>query len=222
MHVVHFDTAEEAAIVAARIIAGCARDAVEERGEFHVALSGGRAPWTMIRALREEEVPWAKTHIHQVDERLVDADSPDRNWTRILECLDGAPAQLHPLPVEEILAGGDERDACARYAADLPDQLDMVHLGLGTDGHTASLVPDDPVLDVTESSVALTVGEYQGTRRITLTLPVLSASRNVLWLVTGDGKEHALEQLLAASSDIPAGHVEQKRAMVFTDQHGDC
>ena len=107
--------------------------------------------------------------------------------------------------------------AASMYAADLPAALDLVHLGLGPDGHTASLVPGDPVLDVTDREVAVT-GIYQGRRRMTLTYPALNKARGVLWLVTGEDKVDALQRLLRGDTSIPAGRVAAENALVLADR----
>jgi 6-phosphogluconolactonase len=200
--------AEAVAAEAARVIAGEARAAVAARGRFVIAVSGGRTPWRMLRALAEEDVPWSGVHVVQVDERIAPAGDPDRNLTHMRESLlQRVPLpedHVHAMPVEE----DDVADAALRYArtleriAGMPPVLDLAHLGLGTDGHTASLVPDDPVLDVTDRDVALT-GIYMERRRMTLTYPMLNRSRRVLWLVTGADKRAMLSRLRAADRSIP-------------------
>jgi len=208
---------------AAAIIAGEARAAVAARGRFVVAVSGGHTPWVMLRALADEDVPWAGVHVFQVDERVAPAGDPDRNLTHLRESLlDHAPLspeQLHAMPVE----ARDLDAAAAPYAATLralagsPPVLDLVHLGLGPDGHTASLVPGDPVLDLTGADVGLT-GPYQGRRRMTLTYPTLDRARRVLWLVTGSEKVGMLARLRRGDASIPAGRVSQDRALVVADR----
>jgi 6-phosphogluconolactonase len=177
----------------------------------------------MLRLLVDEEVSWKHVHVVQVDERVAPAGDPDRNLTHLRESLlehaPLPPEQLYPMPVEE----HDLRAAASRYAVSLqkiagsPPVLDLVHLGLGADGHTASLVSGDPVLDVTDADVALT-GVYQGRRRMTLTYPILDRSRSVLWLVTGVEKSEMLPRLLAADDSIPAGRVRQDQALVLVDR----
>src|SRR5262252_9524176 len=178
---------------AAEIIAAEVQGAVTARGRFLMAVSGGHTPWQMLRALANEKVPWESVHVVQVDERVAPAGDPDRNLTHLrkslLEHAPLRPEQIHAMPVES-----PDLDAAAkRYALTLqeiagsPPVLDLSHLGLGPDGHTASLVPGDTVLNVTDSDVALT-GVYQGRRRITLTYPMLNRSRSILWLVTGKDK----------------------------------
>jgi 6-phosphogluconolactonase len=216
-----FPDAKGAARAAAAFIAAEARAAVAARGRFVLAVSGGRSPWQMLEALAAEDVPWAAVQLVQVDERVAPAGDPDRNATHIGESLLGrAPLggdQVHLMPVE----AGDLAAAAARYAgtlnalAGVPAMLDLVHLGLGPDGHTASLVPGDPVLHVTDADVALT-GVYQGHRRMTLTYPVLDRARRALWLVTGDDKPAMLARLRARDPTIPAGRVRAP-AVVFAD-----
>ena len=208
---------------AAVIIAAEAREAVGARGRFVVAVSGGHTPWLMLRALADEDVPWNGVHLFQVDERVAPAGHPDRNWTHLRESLlDHAPLrpdQVHAMPVES----PDLEAAAIRYAQALgevagrPPVLDLVHLGLGPDGHTASLVPGDPVLEVTDADVALT-GVYQGRRRMTLTYPVLNRSRRVLWVVTGGEKAGMLARLRAGDASIPAGRVRPENALVLADR----
>jgi 6-phosphogluconolactonase len=207
---------------AAAFIAAEARAAVSARGRFTLAVSGGRTPWLMLRALADENVPWNSVHLFQVDERVAPAGNPDRNLTHLHESLlEHAPLpqeQLHAMPVEAA-----DLDAAARvYArtlreiAGVPPVLDLVHLGLGPDGHTASLVPGDPVLDVADADVAPT-GTYQGRRRMTLTLPTLNRARRILWVVTGSEKTPMLERLRAGDESIPAGRVCRDRALVLAD-----
>ena len=207
----------------AAIVAEEARAAVAARGRFIVAVSGGHTPWHMLRALAGEDVPWDRVHVVQVDERVAPAGHPDRNLTHVRESLlEHAPlrrGQIHAMPVEE----KDLAAAAARYALTLreiagsPPMLDLVHLGLGPDGHTASLVPGDAVLEVTDADVALT-GFYQGRRRLTLTYPILNRARRVLWLVTGSEKAGMLVRLRDGDVSIPAGRVRRDRALVVADR----
>jgi len=208
---------------AAVFIAAEARAAVAARGRFVVAISGGHTPWQMLRALADEPVPWKETHVVQVDERIAPAGDPDRNLTHLRESLLAHapldPAQIHAMAVES----ADLERAADQYGRMLvgiggsPPVLDLAHLGLGVDGHTASLVPGDPVLDVLNADVALT-GAYQGRRRMTLTFPVLNRSRRILWLVTGGDKVEMLERLRHGDRSIPAGRVRQEQALVLADR----
>jgi 6-phosphogluconolactonase len=206
----------------AAFTAGEARAAVAARGRFVMAVSGGNTPWKMLRALADQQLPWAHVHIVQVDERVAPAGHPDRNLTHLRASLltqcPLRPEQVHAMPVEAT----DLEWARGRYAASLeqiagaPAVLDLAHLGLGLDGHTASLVPGDPVLDVTDADVALT-GFYQGRRRMTLTYPMLDRSRRIVWLVTGREKAEMLARLCGGDRSIPAGRVRQHEAVVLAD-----
>ncbi len=214
--------ADAAARKAAAIIAGEVRAAVP-RGRFVMAVSGGHTPWQMLRALAGEDLPWDLVHVLQVDERVAPAGDPDRNLVHLRESLLAhaplRPEQIHGMPVEQ----SDLERAAQHYAATLeqlagsPPVLDLVHLGLGPDGHTASLVPADPVLRVNDKDVAL-AGPYQGHRRMTLTYPVINRARSVLWLVTGAEKAPVLPRLLAGDQSIPGGRIAQERALVIADR----
>ena len=206
------DDAQAVAERGAEIVAAAAEAAVAERGRFTFAVSGGRTPWAMFAGLYGR-LPWEKVTIFQVDERIAPEGDPDRNLTQLQRSLPpGRAADIRALPVW----AEDLDTAAAVYAEALPEQLDLVHLGLGPDGHTASLVPGDPVLDVTERDVAVT-GEYQGRRRMTLTYPALDRARRILWLVTGEDKVEALRRLREGDRSIPAGRVSAERAQVIAD-----
>lgn len=196
----------------AEVVAAAAAKAVAERGRFTFAVSGGRTPWAMFAVLYGR-MPWEKVTIFQVDERIAPEGDADRNLTQLQRSLPpGGAADVRALPV-----WAEDLDAAAAVYADaLPDRLDLVHLGLGPDGHTASLVPGDPVLGVTDRDVAVT-GEYQGRRRLTLTYPVLDRARKILWLVTGDDKVDALARLRAGDESIPAGRVSTENALAIAD-----
>ncbi len=207
---------------AAAIIAADARDAVVARGRFIVAISGGRTPWVMLRALAGEKVPWEELQIVQVDERVAPAGHADRNLTHLRESLltrvPLRPEQIHAMPVEapDLEAAAKTYSRTLQEIAGSPPILDLVHLGLGPDGHTASLVPGDPVLNVTDADVALT-GIYQGRRRMTLTYPIINRARRILWLVTGSEKAGPLLRLRDADPSIPAGRVRQDQTLVLAD-----
>src|SRR6266550_8183359 len=217
-----FADADAVAQQAAALIAAEARAAVAARRSFVMAVSGGHTPWIMLRDLAREDVPWNAVHVVQVDERVAPEGHPDRNLTHLRESLlehaPLRPEQIYPMPVES----PNLETACMRYALTLeeiagsPPVLDLVHLGLGPDGHTASLVPGDPVLNVTDSDVALT-GVYQERRRMTLTYPMLNRSRRILWLVTGSDKVAALQRLRDGDRSIPAGRIRQDQALVLAD-----
>jgi 6-phosphogluconolactonase len=217
------ETAESVAQRAADIVAEEARKAVTARGRFVIAVSGGHTPWIMLRALATADVPWPAVHIVQVDERVAPAGHPDRNLTHLRESLLDraplAPEQIHGMPVEsaDLEAAVGQYAATLRQIAGSPPMLDLVHLGLGPDGHTASLVPGDPVLNANDADVAMT-GIYQGRRRMTLTYPTINRSRQVLWLVTGNEKVQMLNRLLNGDEAIPAGRVRREQALLLADE----
>ena len=207
---------------AAQAIAALAREAIKARGRFLFAVSGGHTPWMMLRALAAEQIRWPAVRVFQVDERVAPAGHADRNLTHLqqslLEHVPMRPEQILAMPVE----AEDLDRAAAEYAQTLqrecgsPAVLDLVHLGLGPDGHTASLVPGDPVLNVSDKDVAVT-GPYQGRRRMTLTYPAINRARHVLWVVTGAEKVQMLPRLLHCDADLPAGRVRGERALVLAD-----
>ena len=215
--------ADSVARAAASIIAEQARAVVAARGRFVMAVSGGRTPWMMLCALSNQDMPWEKVQVVQVDERVAPAGHDDRNLTLLHDSLSKQARlpmdRINAMPVE----ASDLDAATAQYAvmlqelAGLPPVLDLVHLGLGPDGHTASLVPGDPVLDVTDTDVALT-GIYQGRRRMTLTYPILNRARCILWLVTGSKKADMFARLRDGDRSIPAGLVRREQAIVLADR----
>jgi 6-phosphogluconolactonase len=221
MKVEIFADADSVAQQAATFIAAEARAAVAARGRFITAVSGGHTPWVMLHALSAEDVPWQSVFIVQVDERVAPAGDPDRNLTHLRESLHAPlrPNQILPMPVEspDLEAAAAQYAAALREIAGSPPVLDLVHLGLGPDGHTASLVPGDPVLEVTDRDVALT-GVYQKRRRMTLTYPIINRARRILWLVTGSEKVEMLGRLRKGDVSIPSGRVRQDKAVLFADK----
>jgi 6-phosphogluconolactonase len=201
---------------AAELIAAAGAEAAAGRGRFAFAMSGGRSPWAMLAILGDlEEMPWDRTELFQVDERVAAPGDQERNLTHMVLGLSMShqPA-LRPMPVTQRDLDGAARE----YEASLPDRLDLVHLGLGPDGHTASLVPGDPVLEVTDRRVAMTVEPYQDHRRMTLTYPALAAAHRIVWLVTGADKREPLAKLLAEDESIPAGRVRNEDMVVVADE----
>ncbi|HLU07758.1 MAG TPA: 6-phosphogluconolactonase [Woeseiaceae bacterium] len=205
---------------AAAFIAECLRQAVKERGLATFAVSGGRSPWGMFERLADESVEWDRVHVLQVDERVVPLDDDARNWSHFLEgsLAERIPKQnRHPMPVEE-----DAELAVGRYSATLiqwagvPPQLDVVHLGIGEDGHTASLFADDVLLQDRRHWVGVS-RVYEGHRRLTLTLPVLNSARVIAWFVIGAGRREVLERLRRGDESIAASHVQRGKAVVFTN-----
>lgn len=205
--------ADAASRRAAAILGAAGRSAIAERGAFALAVSGGSGPLAMFDRLADEDVAWERTTTWQVDERVAPDGDRDRNLTGLREHFPAvAMAGVRPMPVTD----DDLEDAAARYAEGLPEGFDLVHLGLGADGHTASLVPGDPVLDVTDRDVAVT-GEYRGRRRMTLTYPAIARARFALWLVTGPDKAEVVARLMASDPSIPAGRVRAERELVLAD-----
>ena len=217
------EDAASVASVGAATIAAAAKASVEQRGRFLFAVSGGRTPWVMLRELAKEKLPWSSMHLFQVDERAAPADSPDRNFTHLKESLlDHVPLpaeNVYPMPVDspDLAAGAAAYADALAAVAGSPPVLDLVHLGLGPDGHTASLVPDDPVLDVTDALTAVT-GPYQGHPRMTLTYCVLDATRLVVFVVDGAAKADALSKLMAMDPSIPAGRLKASDIMILADR----
>ena len=223
MEIEVLDNADMVARKAASVIAREARRAMALRGRFILAVSGGKTPWKMLQALTDEDVPWEGIHILQADERLAPYGDPERNMTNLLNSLsDVIPllaGRIHAMPVEE-----DDPEAAAasyeqtiRKIAGSPAIIDLIHLGLGPDGHTASLIPGDQVLDVTNRDVAPT-GIYQGRQRLTLTYPVINRAKRILWVITGREKSIMLKRLLDSDLSIPAGRVSKENAIVLADR----
>lgn len=224
MRLIRTADAALAAAVAADEIASTCSSAVTERGVAVIAVSGGGTPWRMLDRLRSLDLPWQRTHVAQVDERVAPGGDPRRNLARLERLLvtDG------PLPRDNLLEmpveSGDLEVAAADYQQRLealagrPLVLDLVQLGLGIDGHTASLVPGDAVLEVANRDVALS-GVYQGLPRMTLTLPALNRARQRLWLVTGSAKAARLQELLQGDlpSMSPARRVRRVDTVVVAD-----
>jgi 6-phosphogluconolactonase len=211
------------AIRAAERIAQVAVEAVTVRGRCALAFSGGTTPWAAFRALAGEDVPWDRVHLFQVDERVAPPGDPERNFFHLREALIDRiaipSANVHPMPVDKegLDAGARRYEAILRQFAGTPPVLDLVQLGLGEDGHTASLFPGDPSLQVVESDVAVS-GLRKGRRRMTLTFPAIDRARCILWLVTGSGKSEALGRLRAGDRSIPAGCVRSDRAVLLADK----
>lgn len=211
-----FPDADAASRYAAEVVASAGREAIEKRSEYELALSGGRTPWAMIGLLGEmDEMLWEQFHIYQVDERVAPPGDEARNLTHLVQMLSiDHQAALRPMPV----TSRDLELSAAEYEAHVPERLDMVHLGLGPDGHTASLVPGDSVLEVDDRRVAMTGGPYEGHRRMTLTYPALAAARQILWLVLGEKGHEPLAKLLAGDTSIPAGRVENDNMLLVCDE----
>lgn len=222
MDILVYPEADNVARSAAKFIAEQAAAAIEARGHFLLAVSGGSTPWRMLTNLSTLAVEWEKVHLMQVDERVAPLADAARNWRHIKECLSPCWSRLernaHPMPVE---AGAP--DQAARLYADEIAQItgsepiiDLVHLGLGDDGHTASLVPGDRALAEMQSDVTV-AGPYQGHLRLTLTFAALNRARQRLWVVTGEKKHTALNQFLHSEPEIPASWVKDEDTLVMVD-----
>ena len=218
-----FPDANDVAHEAARMIAAMARKYAAANGRFLMAMSGGKTPWKMLESLGKEDIPWKSVHVFQVDERVAPAGHPARNLTYLRKSLlVHSPLNednIHPMPVEfnDLESAAENYSVLLSKIAGKPPVLDLVHLGLGSDGHTASLVPDDPVLNVNNCDVALT-GIYQGRKRMTLTYPMINRARNILWIVTGTEKVAILKRLQANDTTIPAGQICQDKAIIMADR----
>lgn len=211
-------TAERAA---AKFIAARLTQAARERGLATLAISGGSTPWGMFGRLAAQEVPWNDVHIFQVDERIVPLDHEARNWKRFLanplaRCVPDANRHAMPVEVEDPeLSAAQYARALIERAGD-PPVLDVVHLGIGEDGHTASLFSDDPLLEESQCLVGVS-HRYQKHRRLSLTLPALNRAQCVVWFAVGAARRDAMTRLFARDVAIPASHVERDRAICFTD-----
>jgi 6-phosphogluconolactonase len=203
---------------AADLVAEEVRRALADGRRFSWAISGGETPVAMFRRLGELELAWHLIDTWQVDERIAPAGDPSRNRTEQERALPPeARGGIRWMPVED----EDLEAAAGGYAATLPEHFDVVHLGLGADGHTASLVPGDPVLDVDDRAVAIT-GPYEGRRRMTLTYPALSRAARVAWVVTGSQKREALRRLIDGDRSIPAARIPVVDQVVVTDLAPDA
>ncbi|MGC1237248.1 MAG: 6-phosphogluconolactonase [Acidimicrobiales bacterium] len=208
-----FDDPTTLARAAAAYVAERAREIQSRGATFTFALSGGKSPWAMFETLAHDNVDWAATRIYQVDERVVREDNDARNLKSLRLALKGTNAPIEAMDVD----ADDLEEACWNYAALLPQRFDLVHLGIGPDGHCASLVPGDPVLDLSDQLVALS-GPYQDTLRMTLTYPALARANQLLWLIGGADKRDALAKLLASDPSIPAGRVEAGASLIMADR----
>jgi 6-phosphogluconolactonase len=204
------ESAEAAATDGAALIARRVQSAVRLRGVAHLAVSGGRTPALMFALLAERDVPWGALHIWQVDERVAPDGHPDRNLG-MLSVVPIPAANLHPLPVGTTPLS----KAAEQAAAALPAQFDLVHLGLGDDGHTASWPPGDPVID-DPASVGIS-GEYKGRVRLTLTPSVINAARARLVVVTGADKAAMVSRWMLRDPSLPIERVRRTGTVVVLD-----
>ena len=213
--------AESAAFEAARHIEKIARELLYKKPLVSIAFSGGTTPAAMFQHLSAMRLDWGRIHIFQVDERIAPPGDAARNSTEfqklLLERVPLPVAQFHPMPVE----AGDLQKAAMDYAAELrtimgdPPQIDILHLGIGADGHTASLLVGDDVYQ--RKSDVIVSAELGGYRRMTLNFQVLNNAQHIVWLITGSSKRKMLKRMLEKDEDIPAGRVSQANAVVVAD-----
>lgn len=214
-------TAEASAERAADLIAEHLRAAIAERGTATLAASGGRSPLPLLAALATRALDWAAVEVHQVDERVVAAGDADRNAAMIRVALveptgaqDCCWSFDHTLGLDALGVRAAELSSALEASPGAPPAFDVVHLGLGADGHTASWPPADPITEVDDQWVAL-VGPFNGQHRFTLTVPVVNAARAVVWFVPGNDKASVLDQLLARDQTIPASRVQAPVQMLY-------
>ena len=204
-------TPADVATAGATHFAAAARRAIGSKGTFVAAVSGGRTPWLMFADLAGFDLEWDRMTWYQVDERIAPEGDPDRNWTTLEQIVGHLPIDLRPLPV----TAADLVAAAAGYATNLPDRFDLVHLGLGPDGHTASLLPGERPFP--PNVLVGATGIYQGRNRLTLTATALNRGAEFLWLVTGTDKATALSALLAGDPSIPASQIRAADSLVLAD-----
>jgi 6-phosphogluconolactonase len=223
MEIRTFQSAQDVAREAADFIANRIKEQIAKKDFFTMAISGGRTPWEMIKELAAHDLPWEKVYLFQVDERVAPDGHSDRNLSQLFKAIEGTklPTRLNIFSMHVI--AGDLDKACSEYADHIKlvtrtGKLDLVHLGLGTDGHTASLIPGDEVLQVKDKDVALTANPYQGRLRMTLTYPLINQAEKILWVITGEEKAEMLSRLLHQDSTIPAGAVSQEKALIMTEE----
>ena len=222
MEIRQCETPDDVASAGANFISARVTEAIAERGQFTIALSGGSTPWIMLARLAEQELPWDRVKVFQVDERAAPDGDPERNLVQIREHFAdriSLPTEnLYAMPVisEDLNRGARQYEQTLVELAGGKPVIDVIHLGLGGDGHTASLVPGDPVLEVSDRDVA-TTETYDGRRRMTLTYPIINRARHILWLITGEGKAEMLKRLIQGDDDIPAGSISQTQATVLAD-----
>jgi 6-phosphogluconolactonase len=222
MEIQRYPNAHELTQAAAELIAeDCRRTLAERRGSYTLGLSGGKTPPLMFDALVDLPVPWRRVHVFQVDERVAPAGSEDRNFTqlsdRLLAHIEIPEENVHAMPVET-----DDLDfACRRYEETIRrvtngSPLDLLQLGLGDDGHTASLAPGDPILGLTDRDVSY-VERFNGLPRMSMTLPTLNRARRIVWLATGSARADMCRRLVAGDRTIPAGRVENDDIALLVD-----
>ncbi len=216
--------AEAVAEAAAAHIARELSAAISERGRATLAISGGRTPLRMLALLAAKPLPWGLVDVFQVDERFAPWGHAERNASQALTAFNEAarppPASFHWMPVDnpEPRVGARAYAAALLAAAGDPPLLDVVHLGLGADGHTASLFPGASVDAVTAIVALAPAPSGAGRPRMTLTLAALNGARQIVWTITGSEKRAALAGLLAEDAAIVGSRVRRTGARVFADR----
>lgn len=218
-----FPQADQVAARAADYLEQEIREKLSHQKSFSLAISGGRTPWEMLNLLSKADLPWQRINLFQVDERVAPDGHPDRNLTQLFQAIAGTPMvtqlRIFPMPVtaEDLEVAAKEYTEVLNEVTD-GKGLDLIHLGLGSDGHTASLVPGDGVLAIQDRLVACTQNSYQGRIRMTLTYPLLNAAKQILWIVTGSEKKEMVKRMLQQDPSIPAGSIRPENALLLVDQ----
>lgn len=222
MKIHSFASADAVAHEAALYIAQAARKAIFDHGRFTFAISGGRTPWEMLKFLSKEKLAWEKIFIFQVDERIAPDGHPDRNLTQFFKTMEGSGlmtrVNVFPMPVTQ----ENLEEACMEYSETIAQvkggaPFDLIHLGMGADGHTASLVPNDPICEVKDKDIAITTNLYQGRLRMSVTYPFIAKAKEIMWVITGEEKREMYHRFLDGDETIPAGIISKDNAVVFTD-----
>ncbi len=198
---------DDPAADAGRWLARRMRDAVRRRGQAAVAVSGGGSASPMFDVFLAQDVPWAAVTVWQVDERIAPDGHPARNAGQLVDF----PCRVELMPVTDL----DLAAAAARYASGLPDRFDVVHLGLGDDGHTASWPPAHPVVDSDRGCDV--IDEFNGFRRMTLTPPVVNAARSRLMLTFGASKAPMVQRWLLRDGELPVARLRRTHTWVMLD-----
>ena len=217
-----FSSADQVAFEAAKYLEQRIKETLHVEKKFSMAISGGRTPWEMLKVLSQAELPWTRVNFFQVDERVAPDGHADRNLTQLYQSIAGSTMattlQIFPMPVTAAnLDSASQEYAESIHTITEGKGLDLIHLGMGSDGHTASLVPSDGVLTINDREVACTEHAYQGRKRMTLTYPLLNSAKHILWIVTGAEKREMVQRLLQQDASIPAGLVSQKNALLMVD-----
>jgi 6-phosphogluconolactonase len=202
-----FANAQELARGAAEYFLARSREAVAEKGFFTVALSGGSTPKILYELLVSTQVPWTKIHFFWSDERHVPPDHPDSNYRMAYEAM----LSRVPVPENNVHRVHGENPDAAKAAYEYEQTLlplDLILLGLGTDGHTASIFPGSDVLHETKRLIAATWVEKLNTYRITMTLPLLNTGASVLFLVSGAEKAEIVKDVIEGPKQYPAQLVQ--------------